>query len=93
MEALSDAGIRTWVFLAPVLPGLADSPADLRALAAEARRRGASEVLVDPMNFYPAVRHRMDALIAEHRPSGLAAWRDAANRAESWRAAVSDFRP
>ncbi len=89
LQALSDAGIPTWVFVAPVLPGLADSPADLKALAAAARHRGAREVLVDPMNFYPAARHRMETLIALHRPSALPGWRQAASRAAAWRRDVA----
>ncbi len=93
LQALSEAGIRTWVFVAPVLPGLADSAADLKALAVEARRRGAAEVKVDPMNFYPAARHRVESLIALHRPSALPAWREAASRAVAWRQDVSSFEP
>jgi DNA repair photolyase len=75
--------------VAPVLPGLADSPADLKALADRARRCGAREVVVDPMNFYPAARHRMETLIALHRPSALPAWREAASRAVAWRRDVA----
>lgn len=93
IEALSDAGIPTWVFVAPLLPGLADSRADVSALAEEARRRGAREVQADPMNFYPAARHRMETLIAIHRPSALPAWRDAAGHAVDWRRHAMGIEP
>ncbi len=93
LRALSEAGIPTWVFIAPVLPGLADSPGDLEALAREARRCGAREVQADPMNFYPAARQAMEALIARHRPGVLPAWREAAARAGDWRRQVRNLEP
>jgi DNA repair photolyase len=86
LEALSAAGIPTWVFLAPALPGIADTPARIAAMERVFRRHGAREVEVDPLNFYPAsVRHLHDAL-APAEPALAAALRDAARDPAAWRA-------
>ncbi|MBI2723896.1 MAG: radical SAM protein [Chloroflexi bacterium] len=42
MRLLSDAGIRTGVLLAPILPGLTDDPASLERVVVAARDHGAS---------------------------------------------------
>jgi len=63
LRELSKAGIPTWVFIAPALPGIADNRDAIAAIEHEARRAGASEVEVDPLNFYPVpVRRLVDAL-------------------------------
>lgn len=85
LERLAAGGIRTWVFVAPILPGLTDGPEDIAALACEARRRGAAEVEADPLSFYPAAVARLGRVVARHRPRALPAWREAAADPEKWR--------
>jgi len=85
VEALAGAGIPTWVFVSPIIPGLTDSPADLRALVAEARRLGALEVDFDPLNFYPVAVHGLSRTIARQRPGVTEAFRRAVGRSEEWR--------
>jgi DNA repair photolyase len=85
LRALSDAGVGTWVFIAPVIPGLTDSRAEVRALAKKARAGGAREVEIDPLNFYPAAVGRLGALIREHRPAAFRAFRAAAGAPKRWR--------
>jgi DNA repair photolyase len=88
LEALSRAGVPTWVFVAPVLPGLTDAPETLAALVAEARRRGAERVDVDPFTFYPAAVSGLRAVIEAHRPDARRVFEAACRRSEAWRAWV-----
>jgi len=85
LEALSKAGVPTWVFVAPVLPGLTDSPGALAALVSEARRRGAGEVDVDPFTFYPAAVAGLRAVIEAHVPGARRVFEAACQRPEAWR--------
>ena len=88
LEVLSRAGVPTWVFVAPVLPGLTDAPEALAALVAEARRRGAARVDVDPFTFYPAAVAGLRAVVAAHRPDTRRVFEAACRRPEDWRAWV-----
>jgi DNA repair photolyase len=88
LEQLSRAGVPTWVFVAPVLPGLTDAPEALAALIGGARRRGAGEVLVDPFTFYPAAVTGLRAVIEERAPSARRVFEAACARPRDWRAWV-----
>jgi DNA repair photolyase len=63
LAALAEAGVPTWVFVAPVIPGLTDAPESVAAVARSARQRGAAEVQVDPLNFYPTAVSRLLRLV------------------------------
>ncbi len=89
LEHLASEGVETWVFMAPVLPALTDSPRDLLSLAKEARRRGAQEVRLDPLNFYPAAVKQVSKVIARHRPEAGETWRSVLKRPDEWRKRVS----
>lgn len=88
LEQLARAGVPTWVFVAPVLPGLTDAPDALAALEAEARRRGAGRVEVDPFTFYPAAVAGLRAVVEAHRPDARRVFEAACQRPEAWRAWV-----
>lgn len=68
LEKLAAAGIPTWVFVAPVIPGLTDAPEDLEAVVKEAKRAGAGEVHFDPLNFYPSAVANLKSLLDKHWP-------------------------
>ena len=91
IEALSDAGIRTWVFIAPVLPGIADTPGALHAIELEARRHGAREVEADPLNFYAAAVGRLHEALREVAPAQDAALTAASRRSAAWRDDVASM--
>ena len=88
LAAVAEAGIPTWVFVSPVLPGLTDDPAGLGALVAEARRRGAGDVEYDPLNFYPGAVHALSGLMARI-PSALPRWRTAMADPAAWKDRVA----
>lgn len=63
LEALVDAGIRVGVGMAPVLPGISDSPEQLAEVVKAARDAGATGVWTNLLFLKPGTReHFMDAL-------------------------------
>lgn len=85
LEQLAAAGIETWVFIAPIIPGLTDGDVELSSLAREARRRGALDVQADPLNFYPSSVKAIERVLKNHFPSALPAWREALAAPKDWR--------
>jgi DNA repair photolyase len=63
MRNLSEAGISTWLFIAPALPYFADTDPMLEALFVAAKQAGARSVLVDGFQFYPKPWGRVRALL------------------------------
>lgn len=86
LEELAAAGIRTWVFIAPVIPALGDTEANLSALLREARRAGVKEVDYDPLNFYPTPVANLNSLFRRHWPELLPLFRRACADQASYRA-------
>ncbi len=68
LARLADAGIRTWVFVAPVVPGLGDTEENLGKVLEKSRWAGALEVDYDPLNFYPTVVARLERLFFRKWP-------------------------
>lgn len=67
MQMLVDAGIEVSVALAPLLPGLTDTPASLRQVMQRAREAGACSAWVSMLNLRPGVReHFLDELGRSH---------------------------
>ena len=75
VRRLAGAGIATWVFAAPVLPGITDSPADLEALVAAVAEAGAAGIMVQTVFlkpsaqqvFYPFLSRRFPRLLRRYR--------------------------
>ena len=65
------AGIRVWVFIAPLLPGISDSEAALNSLFASLAQAGVQEILIDSLNPYPAVVHRLKSAYRDSFPQLL----------------------
>ncbi len=86
LRTLAGAGIATWVFVAPALPGLSDGPDALATIADEARRCGAQTVEVDPLNFYPTAVSRLLAALTPVAPQAARALQAASRDPASWRA-------
>lgn len=90
LSKVAEAGIRTWVFVAPVIPGLGDSPEAFEALVRSARHHGAAEIDFDLLNPYPGAVQRLRETIHDERPdlepvlaAGLAmgaGWRERTRR-------------
>ncbi|HAF17991.1 MAG: SPL family radical SAM protein [Thermacetogeniaceae bacterium] len=68
LAQLAAAGIRTWVFIAPVVPGLADTRENLSSILKKAAAAGVREIDYDPLNFYPAAVSNMREVFKKHWP-------------------------
>ncbi|GAF26935.1 DNA repair photolyase [Moorella thermoacetica Y72] len=91
LEKLARAGIRTWIFVAPVIPGLTDAPEDLAAITKAATRAGAQEVDFDPLNFYPAAVSGIRELISRYWPRAKSAFDHACRHPAAYRQLLKEI--
>jgi DNA repair photolyase len=68
LKILNRHSIPTWIFIAPVLPGLTDTDSDLNQLFRAARIAGVSYLFFDTLNPYPKVWKNVLRLIKIHFP-------------------------
>lgn len=52
LETLSKAGIKTYAFFGPILPGISDSYEKIREIIKAIRNTGANYIIVDKLNYY-----------------------------------------
>jgi DNA repair photolyase len=71
LARLREAGIDAGVAVAPLLPGITDSPEQLRAVVTAARRAGATHVWAGVVNLRPGTREYFLARLAHDRPELL----------------------
>jgi DNA repair photolyase len=71
MRRLVDAGVPCGIFLAPVVPGITDSPAALAAIAEAAHAHGASWLWASPLRLAPLVKEHFLGWLGEFRPDLL----------------------
>ena len=72
VRRLVDAGIRTSVALAPILPGLSDRPDQLAEAVRAARAAGAHHIWASVLNLRPGTREHFLAALASDWPDELA---------------------
>lgn len=75
VRKLTEAGIRTCVNCAPVLPGITDSPADLEQLVAAAAEAKASSVTPIPLFLKPCSERVFIPFLQEHFPDLVDSYR------------------
>ncbi len=68
LKNLSEMGISTWVFVAPVLPFLTDNESDIEELIESAQESGAKNITFDSLNPYPKVWNRVMEIIKREYP-------------------------
>jgi len=76
LRAFSEAGIPTWAFCGPLLPGITDDETSLDALFSQLKRAGVGYVLVDSLNLRGAVMGRLTRVLREHDPDLVEVYRD-----------------
>jgi DNA repair photolyase len=91
LDGLASAGIATWAFLGPLLPGISDDESSLVALLNATARAGVRSVFVDSMNLYPSVRASLTAAYRTHHRAGLAELDAAARAPEAYRAGLLEM--
>ncbi|HHY46002.1 MAG TPA: radical SAM protein [Firmicutes bacterium] len=70
LRVLNGKGIRTWVFMGPVLPFFSDRLDEMDRLFGAVADTGTREILIDCMNFYPSVRNRIGRVFSQFGRSG-----------------------
>jgi DNA repair photolyase len=68
VRRLNEAGIPCGVLIAPVLPGLSDSPAQLQEVVEACVAAGAVTISAIGLHLRPGVREHFLAWLAKHRP-------------------------
>jgi DNA repair photolyase len=87
LAALSAAGIPTWVFIAPLIPGIADTEEALAAIVSRAAAAGSQRVAYDPLNCYPTAVANLRGIFARHWPGRLPAFESACRDPDGFREA------
>lgn len=85
LRELSAAGLPTWVFVAPVVPGVNDSPDALAATLEAAQQHGAGGVEVDLLTLYRLPVHRIGERLWRKDRKALDRFRAGLRRREAWR--------
>jgi DNA repair photolyase len=75
LKRLTDAGIPTWAFVGPLVPGFVDA-ASLSRLLTSVKEAGAGKVLVDKLRLKPGLWEKMEPALFE-KPAVLDACRQA----------------
>ena len=68
MKKLTTAGVRVGLLIAPILPGITDGRAALRALVAAGKEAGAAWVAGSPLRMGPATRDTLYPWLLRERP-------------------------
>ncbi len=76
IRALTQAGIRTGVLIAPLMPGINDDPAQVEEILRLATEAGASYVSGIALHLRGEVRQVFFAWLADHRPDLLPRYRE-----------------
>jgi len=68
VRRLSDAGIRTGVLVAPIIPGWSDAPEQLEEVTTACLDAGAVSVAAVPLHLRPGVKEHVLRFLAQARP-------------------------
>jgi DNA repair photolyase len=71
LSRLAGAGIQTGVLMAPVVPGMTDSPESIESVARAASEHGASTFAALPLRLAPLVKDHFFGFLADDRPDLL----------------------
>lgn len=84
IEKLSRNRIRTWVFVAPVLPYFADSKQAITSIIRRTRDAGARHIMFDTLNPYPKVWENVKRLVKKHFPEAIEQFRTFQNDSDHY---------
>ena len=93
MRVLAEAGVAAGVALAPVLPGITDSPRSLAAVLAAARDAGAAHAWSNVLNLRPGTREHFLSVLEREWPEELGRYERLYPSGSSGYLSASDVRP
>ncbi|MGB3479392.1 MAG: radical SAM protein [bacterium] len=85
IEMLNRHGIRTWVFVAPVLPYFTDSQQSITQIIRKTRDAGARHIMFDTLNPYPKVWKNVKRLVKKYFPEAIEQFRDFQDDSDHYR--------
>jgi DNA repair photolyase len=71
LEILGDNGIKTWVFLGPIMPYITDNEDGLEKLIEEVARTGVRDILVDKLRMKRGLWRKIEGFLAAFHPELL----------------------
>jgi DNA repair photolyase len=80
------AGVKTTVFLGPLLPHFSDSAEQLSELLATVKKTGANQVLIDKLNYLPQKFSRLKPVLFQNFPEAIPAFEQVLNEPEAYTA-------
>jgi DNA repair photolyase len=85
VKKLAAAGIRTWVFLGPIIPGVNDSYESMGQVIREAKKAGAGKIIHDYLRLKPILQERIMKIFGYEKAHAII--RDCTDR--EWRERVT----
>jgi DNA repair photolyase len=76
LERFIKEGVRTWVFIGPIMPYITDEGDSLERLLSKLSDLGVDEVIVDRLNFRRGVKEKVMLFIEGHHPELLEVYRN-----------------
>ena len=64
---MSEAGIKTWVFLGPIIPLINDSPELLKDVIQQVEDAGAGKIMYDRLRLKPLLEQRLRTLFGDEK--------------------------
>jgi DNA repair photolyase len=90
LRGFSEAGVPTWAFCGPLLPGITDDETSLDALFAQLKQAGVGYVLVDSLNLRGAVWGRLSRMLGAHYSHLMSLYRQLSFDREPYHAALME---
>ncbi|MFQ5975653.1 MAG: radical SAM protein [Candidatus Hydrothermarchaeales archaeon] len=72
LEEISEAGIKIWVFIGPIMPYITDNGDDLERLIEEISKANVGEVILDKLNLKPGLDLKIKEFYSKFYPGLLA---------------------
>jgi len=79
LKELHRAGIKTYAFVGPLLPHLAQNPKELEKLLRSLKEAGVEDIWVEHINLSPYIKNRLYPFILKHLPTQLSKFKMAEN--------------
>ncbi len=79
LSEFSDVGVRTWVFIGPIMPFITSHGDDLENLIKRVSRAGVNEILFDRLNLKPGLDKKVEEFYLEFYPDLLTKYRSVAS--------------
>lgn len=75
LKELHQAGIKTYAFIGPLLPHLAEKPKELEKLFMAIKKAGVENIWIEHLNLSPYIRKRLYAFISKNLPGEMKKFR------------------